>query len=120
MATLIDIPVMVRGCNPEEKKIEEYFGKVSTFQDDMSFAVMTAQEGWEEPAQIAQFIEYIYVIKGSLLIETKTNKYRVLSGQAILINKNEWVKFSTPFKFGANYIAICMPAFQENLIKREK
>lgn len=119
MARIVQSPTIVQSAGKGKKLIEEYFGKVSTSQKDISIAVMTADEGWEEPGQIAQFNEYVYVISGTVFIRTKKSDFIVKPKQAILIDKGEWVQFSTPFKYGANYIAICTPAFQPKLVKRD-
>lgn len=118
MATLIENPNEVPSGS-DKKEIWEYFGKVATEQEDISIAEMFANIGWQEPGQIAEFTEYIYVISGRILIETKNENFIVAAGRSIAINKGEWVRFSTPFS-GANYIAICIPAFQPTLVKRDE
>lgn len=118
MATLIKDPAQIKGV--ANKRIEEYFGNVATKQKDISIAVMTAKEGWEEDPQIAKFDEYIYVVSGRLYVRTKKDDFVINANEAILIKKGEWVQYSTPFKTGANYIAICVPAFQPSLVKREE
>lgn len=118
MAKLIQTPAKIKSGS-RKKSIEEYFGKVSTAQKDISIAIMTAKEGWEEPGQIAKFAEYVYVISGKLFVKTKKSTYIVHEKHAIEIEKGEWVQFSSPFGEGAHYIAICIPAFQPSLIKRD-
>lgn len=119
MAKLIQDPGQIKSNSPK-KIIEEYFGNVNTKQKDISIAVMTAKEGWEEPGQIAKFTEYVYVISGRIFVKTKKNSYIVHEKHAIEIEKGEWVQFSAPFSGGAHYIAICIPAFQPSLVKRDK
>lgn len=122
MATVIGIPSIkqAKGSKGELKLIEEYFGNSRTNQDDISIAVMTARKGWEEPEQIAEFDEYVYVMRGILQIKLGVDKpFNAKTGECVLINKGEKVKFSTPFE-GAKYIAICKPAYQEHLVKRNE
>ena len=119
MATLIKDPAQIKNDSKGKKIIEEYIGKVNSNQKDISIAVMNASEGWEEPGQVAKFVEYIYVISGRLFVKTKKNDFVVKARETIVIEKGEWVQFSTPFKYGANYIAICTPAFQNSLVKRD-
>jgi mannose-6-phosphate isomerase-like protein (cupin superfamily) len=124
MAKLISNPSVKigKGSKGDSKVIEEYFGKTRTNQDDVSIAVMTAKQFWEEPEQIAEFDEYVYVIRGTLLVKVSTNKkpFRVNQGTAIVVHKGEYVQFSTPYMEGASYIAICLPAYQEHLVKRDE
>jgi ethanolamine utilization protein EutQ (cupin superfamily) len=119
MAKLISIPSVIRGHGINEKIIEEYIGKVRTDQEDISIAFMTAQKGWKEPGQIAEFDEYVYVMRGSINVLLKDKEYRVADGQLIMVSKGEWVQFSTPYNI-ASYMAICIPAFQEHLVKRDE
>lgn len=119
MAKLVQSPAQISSGSPK-KIIEEFFGKINTEQKDVSIAVMTAKEGWEEPGQIAKFTEYVYIISGKLFVKTKKHDYIIHEKHAIEIEKGEWVQFSAPFNGGAHYIAICIPAFQEKLVKRDK
>jgi quercetin dioxygenase-like cupin family protein len=120
MATLIKVPVTIPNVGTGKKLIEEFFGNVSTKQPNFSLAAMTAESGWEEPGQIAEFDEYVYVYKGIIFVKTLNDEYRVHRGQAILINKGEWVQFSNPYMFATQYVAICVPAFSPKLVKRDK
>ena len=81
---------------------------------------MESPEGWKEPGQTPEFAEYTIVLKGILKVQTKENLYDVKAGQAIIVKKNEWVKYSTPFKGGAEYISVCLPAFSPINVNRDK
>lgn len=115
MAKVIKSPAQIKSV--KNKRIEEYFGNVATSQKNISIALMTTEEGWEEEPQIAKFDEYIYVISGTLFVRTKGNDYIIRAKEAIEIKKGEWVQYSTPFTPGAVYMAICLPAFQPSLVK---
>jgi mannose-6-phosphate isomerase-like protein (cupin superfamily) len=80
---------------------------------------MTSPEGWEEPGQCPEFNEYTIVLKGKLKITTKFEKIEISEGQGIMTEKNEWVKYSTPYKGGAEYIAVCLPAFSPEIVHRD-
>lgn len=102
------------------KFIQEYFGKPSTGQEDISIAVMTALPNWKEPAQIAEFDEYIYMISGELKVNLEDKKIiNMFANDALHVPKGKKVQFSTEGN-PAHYIAICTPAFQEHLVKRDE
>ena len=101
------------------KFIQEYFGKVNSGQEDISIALMTAMPHWAEVGQVADFDEYIYVMSGELCIDTRDYTYFINPGEMIQIYKSEWVKFYT-LKQPTTYIAICVPAFQNHLVKRDE
>ena len=81
---------------------------------------MISPAGWVEPAQCPDFDEYTLVLKGTLRIKTKDNTYDLNGGQGILISKKEWVQYSSPFEDGAEYVAVCLPAFSPNTVNREE
>jgi len=120
MIQLINKPSIVKAAGTKEKIIEEFFGRVNSKTSDLSIARMKSPEGWEEPGQIPEFDEYTVVLKGTLKVKTKTEEYTVIEGQGILIGKNEWVQYSTPFDCGAEYIAVCLPAFSPNTVNRDE
>ena len=120
MIKLIKSPSVIEAAGTKGKIIEEFFGRVNSNTSDVSIAKMTSPQGWEEPAQVPEFDEYTVVLKGTLKIKTKTEEYDVTAGQGILTGKNEWVQYSTPFEGGAEYIAICLPAFSPDLVHREE
>jgi mannose-6-phosphate isomerase-like protein (cupin superfamily) len=120
MAQFINSPSIVKAAGNKEKIIREFFGNVNSRTSEVSIAHMTSPEGWEEPGQRPEFNEYTVVLKGKLMISTKNEEFILSEGQGIMTEKNEWVKYSTPFKNGAEYIAVCLPAFSMELVKRDQ
>jgi mannose-6-phosphate isomerase-like protein (cupin superfamily) len=80
---------------------------------------MKSPEGWSEPGQTPKFNEYTVVLKGKLRISTKDEEFEVSEGQGIMTEKDEWVRYSTPFEGGAEYIAVCLPAFSPDIVRRD-
>jgi mannose-6-phosphate isomerase-like protein (cupin superfamily) len=119
MVQFIKSPSIIKAAGNKEKIIKEFFGRVSSKTTEVSIAHMKSPEGWEEPGQSPEFNEYTVVLKGKLLITTKNEEYVVSEGQGIMTSKDKWVKYSTPFKGGAEYIAVCLPAFSPDLVKRD-
>ena len=119
MATIIDQPVSIQAAGNKTKVIEEYIGRVSSKTNDISVARMISPMGWEEPAQTPEFSEYTIVLKGVLKVNLINTCYEIKAGQAIIVNANEWVKYSTPYKEGAEYIAVCLPAFSPDTVHRD-
>ena len=120
MPTLISKPSIVEAVGTKPKKIEEYAGRVNSGHQGVSVARMTSPEGWEEPGQKPEFDEYTYVLSGRLNVETEAETFTIESGQAVHVNKGEWVRYSTPFPAGAEYIAVCLPAFSLDLVYRDE
>jgi len=120
MAKIIKAPSIIKGGGNKEKKIEEFFGRVNSNTSEVSIARMTSPEGWVEPGQCPEFNEYTVVLKGKLKITTKKAEFIVTEGQGIMTTKDEWVRYSTPFEGGAEYIAVCMPAFSPDIVRRDK
>ncbi|NJO92006.1 MAG: cupin domain-containing protein [Chloroflexia bacterium] len=112
-------PAIIKAAGNKEKIIEEYFGRVNSGASEISIAKMESPEGWIEPGQEPEFDEYTLVLKGSLEVKTKSKSIVVNEGEAILIQKNQWVQYSSPFKGGAEYIAICLPAFAPDIVHRD-
>ena len=81
---------------------------------------MKSPEGWEEPGQCPEFDEYTVVLKGALKAKTKSTEFIIRDGQAIFVEKNEWIQYSSPFKGGAEYIAVCLPAFSPDTVHRDE
>lgn len=119
MATVIEKPAHIQAAGNMKKIIREFFGRVNSNTREVSIAHMTSPEGWEEPGQCPDFNEYTIVLKGTLSVKTRKRDYIIKEGQAILTEKGEWVQYSTPFEGGADYIAICLPAFSPELVKRD-
>ena len=120
MIKLIKSPSIVKAAGTKEKIIEEFFGRVNSNDTELSIARMKSPEGWEEPGQKPEFDEYTVVLKGSLKIKTSTEVYNVVAGQGIFIGKNEWVQYSTPYEGGAEYVAVCIPAFAPDIVHRDE
>ena len=119
MIQFIKSPSIIKAAGTKEKVIKEFFGHVNSKTAEVSIAHMTSPKGWEEPGQCPKFNEYTVVLKGKLKISTKKEEFVVTEGQGIMTSKDEWVKYSTPFEGGAQYIAVCLPAFSPSLVKRD-
>jgi len=119
MTLIIKEPSIIKAAGNKEKIIKEFFGNVNSKTSEVSIARMISPEGWEEPGQCPEFNEYTIVLKGKLKITTKKEEFTVTEGEAIMTAKDEWVKYSTPFQGGAEYIAVCLPAFSPELVKRD-
>jgi mannose-6-phosphate isomerase-like protein (cupin superfamily) len=102
------------------KAINEFFGRANSQTSEISIAHMKSPAGWEEPGQTPEFDEYTVVLKGTLRVETKKDEFYVHDNQAIMIGKGEWVRYSSPGEEGAEYFAICMPAFSADMVNREQ
>jgi mannose-6-phosphate isomerase-like protein (cupin superfamily) len=102
------------------KEIAEYVGRLNSATEALSIAHMKSPAGWCEPGQIPEFDEYTVVLRGALRAETRTGTINVRAGQAILARKGEWVRYSTPAPEGAEYVAVCMPAFSPELVRRDE
>ena len=120
MAQFINSPSVIKAAGNKEKIIREFFGLVNSKTSEVSIARMKSPEGWEEPGQRPKFNEYTVVLKGKLKITTRDEEYILSEGQAIMTLKDEWVRYSTPFKGGAEYIAVCVPAFSPDTVNRDK
>lgn len=119
MIYYVESPQIIGAAGNLPKIIEEYFGRVRTNDQNISIARMKSPAGWTEPPQCPGFDEYTIVLKGTLRVVTKNHTYDIHEGQAILISKNEWVQYSSPFEGGAEYIAVCVPAFSPDTVNRE-
>lgn len=119
MAVKIDKSTIIKAAGTEGKIIREIIGRVNNECSDISIAHMTSPEGWQEPGQRPDFDEYTYVVGGMLKVETEAGEFEIRSGQGIEVKKGEWVRYSTPSVGGAEYIAICIPAFSLDLVNRE-
>lgn len=120
MIKLIESPSIIKAAGAKEKIIEEYFGKVNSKSNEVSIAQMKSSQGWEEPGQCPEFNEYTVVLKGTLKVKTKSKEFLIKEGQGIWVEKNEWIQYSTPFKGGAEYIAVCLPAFSPDTVNRDE
>jgi mannose-6-phosphate isomerase-like protein (cupin superfamily) len=119
MATLIQQPTIITAAGNKPKRIAEYVGRVNSATEALSVAHMTSPSGWIEPGQCPEFDEYTVVLRGTLRVETRSETIDVGTGQAIVTPRGEWVRYSTPEPDGAEYIAVCAPAFSPTLVRRD-
>ncbi len=119
MARLIDNPTRIEAAGNKPKVIEEFVGRVNSGTNEVSIAKMSSPPGWIEPGQTPEFTEYTVVLKGTLRVETKNETLDVKEGQAVITNAGEWVRYSTPGNEGAEYIAVCLPAFSPDTVNRD-
>ena len=119
MIKKIDTPTIVEAAGNKPKKIEEFIGAVNSGTTDLSVARMRSPSGWVEPGQTPEFDEYTVVLKGMLRVKTHDGKFDVHAGQAIIVGANEWVQYSTPGEEGAEYVAVCLPAFSPDTVHRD-
>jgi quercetin dioxygenase-like cupin family protein len=119
MATLISRPTVIPAAGTPPKIIEEFIGLVNSQTANISIAKMTSPSGWREPGQTPEFDEYTIVLHGELQVETRDTTYKCAPGQAILVRAGEWVRYSTPGPDGAQYFAICLPAFAPTTVHRD-
>jgi ethanolamine utilization protein EutQ (cupin superfamily) len=117
MPTLIPAPSLITAAGQPPKKIEEFIGRVNSQTDALSIARMTSPAGWVEPGQTPEFDEFTVVLRGTLRVESKTGPLEVPAGSAVITHKGEWVRYSTPQ--GAEYIAVCLPAFSLATVNRD-
>jgi ethanolamine utilization protein EutQ len=119
MPQLVASPVVIQAAGNKPKMIEEFVGRPSTNTSSVSIARMRSPSGWEEPAQRPDFQEITVVLRGTLRVEHENGELSVHAGQAVIASPGEWVRYSTPGAEGAEYIAICLPAFSPDLVHRE-
>jgi mannose-6-phosphate isomerase-like protein (cupin superfamily) len=120
MATFIESPTKIEAAGHPPKLIEEFIGRVNSQTSSLSIARMKSPSGWTEPAQTPEFDEYTVVLRGSLHVQLKDRAFDVAAGQAIITHGGEWVQYSTPGPEGAEYIAVCLPAFSPATVHREE
>jgi ethanolamine utilization protein EutQ len=119
MPILISSPTRVTAAGNKPKLIDEYVGRVNSQCEQVSIAHMRSPGGWQEPGQTPEFDEYTIVLKGSLRVEHQNGVLDVKAGQAVVASGGEWVRYSTPDPEGAEYIAVCLPAFSPGTVHRE-
>jgi mannose-6-phosphate isomerase-like protein (cupin superfamily) len=119
MPTLIEHPIVIEAAGTPPKRIEEFVGRVSNRQPEVSVARMLSPSGWSEPAQRPEFTEVTVVLRGSLRVEHEGGTFEVKAGQAVVAHPGEWVRYSTPHPEGAEYIAVCLPAFSPETVHRD-
>ncbi|MHC4100404.1 MAG: cupin domain-containing protein [Planctomycetota bacterium] len=119
MPDLIEQPTIIEAAGNKPKQIEEFAGRVNTGHDAVSVARMTSPQGWREPGQRPEFEEITIVLKGTLRVEHERGTLDVRAGQAVVARPGEWVRYSTPEAGGAEYIAVCRPAFSPDSVHRD-
>ena len=117
MPTLLLKPTVIPAAGEPPKIIEEFVGRVNSRTSALSIARMTSPPGWREPGQTPEFDEYTVVLRGELQVQTRDKNYNIAAGQAIIVHAGEWVRYSTPQ--GAEYIAVCLPAFSPETVHRD-
>ena len=120
MPTLISQPTRITAAGNKPKLIDEYVGRVTPRTSAASVAHMRSPAGWIEPGQTPEFDEFTIVLKGMVRVEHKGGTFDVNAGQAVVTRAGEWVRYSTPKEGGAEYIAVCLPAFSMETVHRDK
>jgi mannose-6-phosphate isomerase-like protein (cupin superfamily) len=119
MPGFIKAATIIHAAGNKPKVIEEYIGRVNSHTADVSIARMKSPSGWAEPGQTPEFTEYTVVLKGMLRVESKTKTIEVLEGQAVITHAGEWIRYSSPGPEGAEYVAVCVPAFSPETVHRD-
>jgi mannose-6-phosphate isomerase-like protein (cupin superfamily) len=119
MPKLIEQPSVIQCVGTKPKVIQEYAGRVNSGHGAVSVARMVSPEGWEEPGQRPEFEEITVVLKGTLRVEHEGGALDVRAGQAVVAARGEWVRYSTPAAGGAEYVAVCLPAFSPDTVHRD-
>ena len=120
MPTLIESPKRIEAAGNKPKLIDEYVGRVNSATDALSVAHMRSPGGWVEPGQSPEFDEFTVVLRGCLRVEHADGALDVRAGQAVIAHKGEWIRYSTPEDGGAEYIAVCLPAFSPGTVHRDE
>ncbi len=120
MPTLIGTPTTIEAAGNKPKIIEEYLGRVNSRSEGVSIARMRSPAGWIEPGQTPEFEEYTLVLQGMLRVTYRGGHLDVHAGQAVIAHYGEWVQYSTPGDEGAEYVAVCVPAFSPLLVHRDE
>jgi mannose-6-phosphate isomerase-like protein (cupin superfamily) len=118
--TLIQAPTRVEAAGNKPKLIDEYVGRVNSATESLSVAHMRSPGGWVEPGQSPGFDEFTIVLRGTLRVEYRGGSMDVNAGQAVVAHRGEWVRYSTPNEEGAEYIAVCLPAFSMATVHRDE
>jgi quercetin dioxygenase-like cupin family protein len=118
MPRLIEQPTVIQSAGNKPKRIEEYAGRVNSGHQTLSIARMTSPAGWQEPGQKPEFEEITLVLSGTLRVEHEGGVLDVRAGQAVVAAPGEWVRYSTPD--GAEYVAVCLPAFSADTVHRDR
>ena len=119
MATLIERPTTIQAAGQPPKRIEEFIGRANSETTVVSIARMKSPAGWSELGQTPEFDEYTVVLQGCLHVKLRNEEFDVEAGQAVVVQAGEWVQYSTPSPDGAEYIAVCLPAFSPTMAHRD-
>ena len=119
MPRLIESPTVIQAAGNPPKRIEEYAGRVNTGHNGVSVARMVSPEGWVEPGQRPDFEEITVVLSGLLRVESESGSLDVRAGQSVVTAPGEWVRYSSPKAGGAEYVAVCLPAFSPDTVHRD-
>ena len=119
MPRLIDSPTIIQAAGNKPKRIEEYAGRVNSGHAGVSVARMVSPGGWVEPGQRPEFEEITVVLRGMLRVESESGTLDVRAGQAVVTAPGEWIRYSTPEADGAEYVAVCLPAFSPDTVHRD-
>ena len=120
MPTLIEQPKIIEAAGNKPKRIEEFIGRMNSKTEGVSIARMKSPTGWVEPGQTPEFDEFTVVLKGTLRVKSKAGTLDVGAGQALIARGGEWVQYSTPGPEGAEYLAVCLPAFSMETVHRDE
>jgi len=120
MSRLIETPTRIHAHGEPPKVIEEFVGRVNSQTTALSVARMVSPSGWSEPGQTPEFGEYTLVLRGTLRVETRERIFDVEAGQAIISEPGKWVRYSSPGADGAEYVAVCLPAFSPATVHRDE
>ena len=119
MPTKIETPSVIEAAGNKPKRIEEFIGRVNSGTATVSVARKVSPSGWQEPGQRPEFDEYTVVLKGLLRVESEDGTLDVRAGEAVIAHAGQWVRYSTPEPDGAEYIAVCLPAFAPETVHRD-
>jgi ethanolamine utilization protein EutQ len=120
MPTLIAQATRIQAAGNKPKLIDEYIGRVNSKTESVSLAHMRSPQGWREPGQTPEFDEFTLVLKGTVRVTHRGGEMDVTAGQAVVAHGGEWVQYSTPQEGGAEYIAVCLPAFSMETVHRDQ
>ena len=120
MPTLVAQPTRISAAGTKPKLIDEYIGRINTRTAGVSVAHMRSPQGWEEPGQTPAFDEFTLVLKGMVRVRHRSGQMDVTQGQAVIAHAGEWIQYSTPADEGAEYIAVCLPAFSLETVHRDE
>ena len=115
----IPAPTTIPAVGNKPKLIEEFVGRVNSGTSEVSIARMRSPGGWVEPGQTPDFAEYTVVLRGTLRVTSRRGVLDIREGEAVIVERGEWVQYSTPHPDGAEYVAVCLPAFAVDIVRRD-